>query len=229
MSEGVRIRWAPRVKPRLIQRLYEADAAGLSDAELIDEVGVALLARCETIRRVTERRCPECGDRLEGAWANEPRDRPITCPGCRWTSTWRAYHHSYKGERIHGGSAYEDFLRFLREFPSCRTARARMLVIDRLIHAVHETVTRIWTSPAASNLIAAKREEVVALLDGLAYGDQVDPERADARRGYLERMAASEGPTGQHREQVRQRHARAAARKSRGSGPVAPGRGKGGT
>ena len=63
----------------------------------MDEVGWALLARCETIRRVTGRRCPECGEALEGAWGRQPRDRPISCPGCGWSSTWQAYHRSYKG------------------------------------------------------------------------------------------------------------------------------------
>lgn len=211
----MQIRWAPRVKPHLIRRLYEADAVGLADAELVAEVGIALLLRCETIQRVTERRCPECGDRLEGVLASVRRDRRLTCPGCRWESRWRDYHRSYKGERIHGGRAYEDFLRFIREFPSCQTIGARMLAIDRLIHSVHESINQIYTSPAASNLIAAKREEVVATLDGLAYGDQVDAERTDIRRRYLESMSASEAPTERHREQVRQRHARNAAQKRR--------------
>ena len=192
----------------MIRRLYEADAAGLADAALVDEVGCALLARCETIRRVTERRCPECGDPLEEAWKRLPRDRRVWCRGCRWTSTWQVYHRSYKGQRIHGGRAYADFTRFILEFPSSRTARARMLAIDRLIHAVHESESGIWTTPASSNLIVGNHDEVVALLDDLAYGDQVGTQREGVRDAYLQKIAASQAPTERHSEEVRRRHAR---------------------
>lgn len=212
MPALARIRWAPRVEPRLIQRLYEAEAAGLADDELVDEVGCALLARCESIRRVTERRCPECGAHLERAWERTPRDRPVSCPDCGWTATWRAYHASYKGHRIHGGRAYADFLRFLEAYPTCRTTSARMLAIDRLIHAVHESEDRIFTSPAASNLIAAKRREVVALLDGLADGDRSESRRAGIRADYRERMAASAEPTARHAALVGERQAHERAR-----------------
>ena len=40
--------WAPRVPKALIRRFYETDAKGIYDEELIDEVGYALLARCQS-------------------------------------------------------------------------------------------------------------------------------------------------------------------------------------
>jgi hypothetical protein len=40
--------WAPRVKPYLIRRLYESDDQGVLDTDLLDEVGWALYARCES-------------------------------------------------------------------------------------------------------------------------------------------------------------------------------------
>jgi hypothetical protein len=43
------VRWAPRVNPSLIRRLYEADARGIVDDELFDDVGSALHARCQSI------------------------------------------------------------------------------------------------------------------------------------------------------------------------------------
>ena len=66
----IRHYWAPRARPELIRRLYESDAAGLLDGELVDEVGYALLLRCKTIQCVTERRCPECHERMQGAFDN---------------------------------------------------------------------------------------------------------------------------------------------------------------
>jgi len=36
------VQWAPRVNPSTIRRLYEIDARGIADEDLIDEVGYAL-------------------------------------------------------------------------------------------------------------------------------------------------------------------------------------------
>ncbi len=137
----------------------------------------------------------------------------MSCPGCRWASTWQTYHRSYKGKRIHGGRAYEDFTRFTQELPGCRTTSARVLAIDRLIQAVHEDQSRLWTTPAACNLIAGTRDEVIALMDGLAYGDRARTERTGVRDGYLQSMSESVKPTRRHGERVRRRHARRAAQK----------------
>ena len=182
--------WAPRVHMALIKKLYEADAVGLADDDLVNEVGYALLMRCEAIYRVTERRCPECGALLDGVSDGESHDRVISCPGCGWTSTWRVYHRSYKGHRIHGGRAYPEFVRFLREFPKCRTKSSKIIAIDRLIHAVHEDEPngKAVTSPAAQNLIHAGRGAVKRMLDELAYGDEMGTERAAIRAEFYRRM-----------------------------------------
>jgi hypothetical protein len=59
------VRWASRVNPSMIRRLYETDARGVVDEELSDEVGFALYARCQSILRVTAAQqgkvtCPRC-------------------------------------------------------------------------------------------------------------------------------------------------------------------------
>ena len=41
-----KIRWAPRLAPRLLERLYASDARGFRDEELCDDVGTRLLERC---------------------------------------------------------------------------------------------------------------------------------------------------------------------------------------
>ena len=61
------IQWAPRVKPGLIRRLYDLDAQGIYDEELIDEVGWGLLARCQSfidaVNAVAGRAvCHGCGE-----------------------------------------------------------------------------------------------------------------------------------------------------------------------
>lgn len=60
------VRWAPRVNPSLIRRLYESDARGLLDDDLLSKVGFALWARCQSV--------------LEAYQAHE--DGRMVCPGC---------------------------------------------------------------------------------------------------------------------------------------------------
>lgn len=154
-------------------------------------------------------RALHCGEPLDGAFDSGPRDRKISCPGCRWTSTWDAYHRSYKGHRIHGGRAYGAFVEFLDSFPKPRDVSAKMLVIDRLIHAVHET-PGANVSAAASNLIYEKKPGwAKAFLDDLAYGDQKGTERDGLRETYLKRIGEGRIWAEQHRKRS---EARGAAR-----------------
>ncbi len=199
------IRWEPRVPPDLIHHLYQADASGLPDPELIDEVGYALFMRCETIRRVTERCCPSCGQRLLGT-DGEDRQRVISCPDCQWHATWAHYLASYKRDRIHGGRAYPAFTAYLAEFPRCRTPQDKMLCIDRLIHGVHLSLDHSWTTPAAVNLIQAKRPEIERLLDGLAGNPAAGEERRRVREEYLRHMASGRVVRERQEAEIRQRH-----------------------
>lgn len=99
-----KIRWAPRVNPRLIRRLYETDASGIVDEELIDEAGCALLSRCESILEVSEAhyqgrvRCPECGQTVIRAGGARSR-LPITCI-CGWSVPWLDYPRTYQGKHL---------------------------------------------------------------------------------------------------------------------------------
>jgi hypothetical protein len=188
-------RWAPRVRPALVRRLYEADAKGIVDVELIDEVGYALWARCETIRRVTDRLCPECGGRLAGVHRSPDRHRPIACVECGWASTWGAYHRSYKGRRIHGGRAFAAFTEYIERFEAARTPQAKMREIDRLIHAVHEAADGLWTSPGAMNLIDARRDEILPFLNELAGLDGARPEQVAAFRRLHRKVAEGDART----------------------------------
>lgn len=173
---GTPIRWAPRVRPELIRQLYEADARGIRDDELIDEVGCGLLTRCRSILEVTEAahgraKCHGCA----GVIHHPARSgETLRCPACGWTSPWCDYQRSYQGKHLFGGAAIGEFEAYAREYPAARDARQRMLAIDRLLHAFHWNLTRRTgemeaTRPAAANLIDLPRlRDVVAFLDDLA-------------------------------------------------------------
>jgi hypothetical protein len=175
-----------------IRQLYENDAMGIIDGELIDEVGYALYARCEAVWMVTERRCPEC---REKCLRSEDKPRILTCPGCGWWTSWAAYKRSYKGKRIHGGRAYAFFMAYMDEFRRARGSREKMLAIDRVIHALHESLGQLWTTPASVNLIEGTRDEVIAFLDSLAYGDTTDSSMRRRKEQWRQKMAKGEKAT----------------------------------
>src|SRR5215471_6451592 len=67
MAEAPVVVWPRRVSRRVIRQLYELDAKGIVEAELIDEVGFGLLARCKEHRQRHVRPPPRTGD-LPGMW-----------------------------------------------------------------------------------------------------------------------------------------------------------------
>jgi len=173
------IRWAGKVRQDQIRRLYELDAAGIRDEELIDEVGFGLLARCRSILEVTEAargraKCHGCGAIIEHAVR---RDALLHCSACGWEAEWRAYQRSYQGRQLFGGAALGFFTDFTARYPEATTPRERLLLIDRLIHEFHWNLTRRDpepqpTRPTAANLIeGGTLREVVAFLDSLAGRD----------------------------------------------------------
>lgn len=199
MAGADEVRWARRVPQHTIRRLYTLDAKGIVDEELIDEVGYAFYARCESIRRATEASvgrvtCPRCESvvrRKSGGKAE-----PVAC-SCGWETTWGEYFKTYQGKQLHGGAAYPAFLAFLERWPSMRSPRDKLIEIDRLVHALHvnaiEQKELLFARSAAVNLIEGKLREVNELLEELAYGDAMTPELRRSREAWRDtRARASE-------------------------------------
>ena len=87
------IRWAPRVPQEMIRRLYELDAQGIYDEELLTEVGWRLKARCESFIAAVEASkgrapCPKCGAVI--AHTSQPEEI-LVCPACGWSLPWKEY------------------------------------------------------------------------------------------------------------------------------------------
>jgi predicted RNA-binding Zn-ribbon protein involved in translation (DUF1610 family) len=186
--------WPRRVRKARVRRLYELDAAGIVDDELVNEVGWALHARCDAIVTIEEARrgrirCPRC-------WSNGvsshieregDRDTPFTCPNCGWGATWREFLRTTKRRQLCSGGALPAFREFLAEFPKARGPRRRMLAIDRLIHAFHYTLTGQANTPtraAGVNLIEGRLTDVLAFLGKLAYSDRSSPGTREVLEGW---------------------------------------------
>lgn len=195
MSE---VRWASRVNPRTIRQLYEADARGIVDAELLNDVGHALLARCQGVLSATEAQsgrvtCPRC-QQVVFRDASGPRDKPdeILICRCGWSVRWRDYFASFQGKHLVGGGATAMHRTFVEDFGRAQTPAEKMRAIDRLIHAFHWELVREPGRSAARELIYAKNTtELLTFLDRLAYGEGSTPGLRDGKATWDRKLNAS--------------------------------------
>ena len=166
--------WAPRVKPFLIRRLYEGDAQGLLDPDLLDEVGWALYSRCDSFLLAAEAnrgrlRCPVCqAPVLREA---QPKEK-LHCTACGWECTFQAYLKTFKNQQLDGGPEVAALFReYTQKFPKGEDPAAKMLLIDGLIHGFHHFLRSGRTRrPVGINLISGHLEFVVDFLDHLSVG-----------------------------------------------------------
>jgi len=162
------VHWAGRIPRWKIKRLYKTDAQGLVDEDLIDEVSYGILARCKSIIRATEAHCgrvhcPRCDTSIDHQW---DRAQELICPKCDWRTSWGEYLKTYQGKHLHGGSAMDIWPEYVRRFKSARAPSAKMLLVDWVVHQLH-----ISSRAVAINLIGGRPNQVMAMMDELAYGD----------------------------------------------------------
>jgi len=191
----MKLHWAPRVPQHSIRRLYATDALGIVDEELLDEVAYGLYSRCQSILTVTQAaegkvQCPVCEYVIVRQNLADNQE-VIRCPTCSWQIIWDQYFKSYQHKQLHGGGAVDAFRAYVEQFPQAQAPRARMLLIDRLIHAVHWELTQRPTRPAAVNLIEGNMHTVSRLLEDLAYGEQSTPGMQENQAVWLDKMAVS--------------------------------------
>jgi len=169
-----KIRWAPKLRQSKIWVLYQHDAQGLPDSELIADVGYDLLQRCRSIWLVTRREveCPRCGTAFalaeHGPWKLLPDPNPCPTPACGWAVTAEVWHASWRNHDLLGTAAMQAIEAYLRDYPLACSPEARMLCIDQLIHAFHISLrTGQLNRSVANNLIEGSHKQVVELLDRL--------------------------------------------------------------
>jgi hypothetical protein len=172
-----------------LRRLYERIATGLVDAELLDDVGYRLYARCQSIlvvdglRKRRELPCPACGSivSLGDDWTGTDPEKVIHCQTCGWSLRWGDYWGTFRHQELGPGGATDIFEDFLNDWSEARTERAKILAIDRVIHRWHWETAEVLPAfglgrPSGVNLIEGNRHDVIAFLDQLTYGDSTPPE-----------------------------------------------------
>lgn len=180
-----KIRWAPKVRQALIWQLYQNDAAGMVEEDLVADVGYRLEQRCRSIHTATNRsvECPRCGTVfiLEevGEWRLLPGPHFCPSPECGWQTTAEDWHNSWRHRDLLGAAAMDAVQTYLRDYPRARSDPERMLCIDNLIHAFHVSLQTGQAGRSfANNLIEGSHKQVVELLDRLfSLPGGVDKER----------------------------------------------------
>jgi len=192
-----RIRWAPRVRTDHLIALYESNASGLLDADLVDEIGWRLWDRlCDVIRVSSGKvRCPVCQSEFQVRVPAESPDTIKTCPACGWRVTAREWHKSWEHQGLNGNCA--EFEHFVRSYPAATTSSQRMILIDAAVHALHVSVRDdLPGNFAARNFLEGSRPKIVALLEELADGpgsaiaEGARQRWEDARKRYRANRAA---------------------------------------
>ncbi len=184
--------WAPKVSRAKIHLLYERDAQGIIDLDLIDEVGWALWERCDSIRIVTSAHygrvlCPICGTWIDrqNPWSV---DEKVECSKCGWHIPWATYHQSYRSKQLFGANAVSVFEAYHKVFPGAQTAKEKMVLIDQLIHAFHIGLKDIGR-PVAANLIEGSLRDVIHFLDKLTSGDSSAAGIGDSGKAWRQTLA----------------------------------------
>ena len=99
------------------------------------------------------------------------KNEPLECPACAWSTTWQAYHRTFKGQQLSAGGAGPFFRQYAESYPRARSYSKKVLLIDRLIHAFHCNAAGVATRAACVNLIEGRRSSVVRFLDELSAGE----------------------------------------------------------
>ena len=177
----MKICWHPRVRPERIYQVYQDFARGSLDPTAVDDLGLALLLRCESILRVSQREleCPLCGTVFSLANAADP-DQSVGCPGkdCSFRVTLQEYQASWSKRYLNGANALPAFEEFSRAYPKARSVEQKLRAIDTVIHAFHwDMKINLPNRSAANNLIEANHDQALELLDSLSFGPGQTKER----------------------------------------------------
>lgn len=165
--------WAQKIPPHKIKKLYEQDAKGIYDEELVDDVGISLYARVDSMLMVTSSNlgkaiCVECRTEIPHTHA---KDFLLECSTCGWTMIFGEYGASYKRQTLNGYGAISELKEFIERYPKTKTYAEKMRMIDWLIHTFHGNLHESPSRPVATNVIDGSNASVANLIFTLAYGE----------------------------------------------------------
>ncbi len=152
-----------------LRRLYTGDARGVRDEDLVNEVAYGLYARCQHLLASEGESTPARPKRRQVQVTERPARWEGFVKRARypWEIAWQAEFEDYQQA---AGGASEAMAYFVAHLPLARSPREKMLLINRLTHECHNSLKAPGTdTPLAVQLITGSPENLLALLNGLAY------------------------------------------------------------
>ena len=128
-----------------------------------------------------------CGSTIARAYDHRDRvpEDVLACPQGHWQVTWREFRKSYRNKHM-GSAGLETFFRdFSDRFPRAQSYGEKMVLIDTVLHRYHWDLEGDPGGPGATNLIGGSREEVLAFLSQLTYGEHSTPGLSETRAHWL--------------------------------------------
>jgi hypothetical protein len=189
------------VDPLKIRRLYESDARGMLDEELLDDVGYGFYVRCRDSIELSQAaqgrvKCHGCGAIIERQLVDGCFDASeiLRCDECGWEIAPRDYHKTLLRKRP--APPYEPmrvYRAFFEQWPLARTPTQKLLLIDRLIHEWHLHYVQVgW--PLGTGVVKTTAKQMIELLEGLAYGPGSTDGLEQTRALWRNRRKAQEMP-----------------------------------
>lgn len=164
-------RWSPAVSREKLKRLYESDANGMLNTELLDDVGYTIYARCLqsqeewTLMEMGKIKCHNCSNILDYSTGL------ITCK-CGYQYLYKEYRRSFRANNMPTGGAAHIFNKFVAEWPRMKNEVEKMRLIDWLIHEFHiNLLSGSKGRFVGVNLIQGTKTQIKELILNLAYGD----------------------------------------------------------
>ena len=200
MNNREDIYWAPRVNLHEIRKFYLGCADGIYNEDLIDNTGIALFLRCESILEYTwahegKVKCKRCCRAGKTTFINRVTKAPrelLRCPNCGWQIQWRGYVSETEKKQtgqLWAGRARHAFEEYYKKFPGCKDPGEKVIAIDQLIHSFHWTLKDELEKPAGlrtacANLLEGNATQINDLLNNLTYGDETKTEMLETREWW---------------------------------------------
>jgi hypothetical protein len=167
-----KFKWSPKISIRHLIQLYKNDAQRIIDSELLNEVGFTFYARClqgrdeNLLGHKGKLKCHNCREIL-----TSPESGIIECK-CGHSYVFREYMRSFNRNSMPSRSATPFFNKFIEEWPKMKSDVEKMRLIDWIIHECHlNMLSGVKRGFAGLNLIEGSKDQVVELINQLAYGD----------------------------------------------------------
>jgi hypothetical protein len=164
-------RWSPKLSRQKLLRLYDSDAHGIQDDDLLDDVGFTLYARCKQgmeegeLKNAGRLRCHNCRTVLK-------RSRSLMQCECGRQYLFRDYMRAFIGESMPHGAASHIFAAFVKDWETAKSYPAKMRLVDNLVHEFHINLNSgVKGRFVGINLIAGTKKQIGDLILQLAYGD----------------------------------------------------------